>query len=128
MGLVALGLWLRADSKQPGVLLTRTLGLSEEEAIQIIGAETTACTQSSPDGRWVACVSEASAPVEFIVEGNQVLSLSPAPDGQRFLTTLTKTFPGQRQIRVIFDRLADPDAAPQERDFPRKSRSLLRQR
>jgi len=51
MGLVALGLWLRATSEQPGVLLTRTtLGLPEEDAISLAYAWASPCMQISPAG------------------------------------------------------------------------------
>ncbi len=51
MGLVALGLWLRASSAEPGVLLTRTtLGLPEDDAIKLSASQYSACMQISPTG------------------------------------------------------------------------------
>lgn len=62
MGLVALGLWLRSASKEPGVLLTRTtLGLPEEDAISLTTAWSSACMQISPTGESVLYFGGARA-------------------------------------------------------------------
>jgi serine/threonine-protein kinase len=51
MGLVALGLWLRSTSAEPGVLLTRTtLGLPEDDAISLSASQNSASMQISPAG------------------------------------------------------------------------------
>ncbi|MFT5286744.1 MAG: hypothetical protein ACI8TQ_002916, partial [Planctomycetota bacterium] len=55
---------------------------------------------------------KASAPVELFQVGEDPSGLSPAPDGQRILTTLFNLDAKERQIRVMFDWLSARADAP----------------